>query len=237
VQEGKAVARKLSLVDSIVSLRRITQGMMAFGIALLVAQPAGAALLGLPFALPVIGVGFGDSSGATSYDATTGLFSVVADPTAILLTPGSAPAAITPSLSGEHFELSMRVDHFGGLVSGIPSADMVLVGQTALAGLGSFEGVLLTAEVSAFGYLDAPGSTDYFDFRVRVTGGQLAFLFDGSDGYVLLSSQDSGFAGSFASSFGGGARGNIKATPTVPEPSAALLFAACSALVWTRQRR
>ena len=94
--------------------------------------------------------------------------------------------------------------------------------------------VWLTGEVRAFGHQDGP-IADAFDFRVQVTGGQLAFLFEGADAYVVLGSLESSFAGSFASSFGGGALGNIKVTPSVPEPSAALLFAACLLLV-VRQR-
>lgn len=216
------------------SLLRLAPGLaLAFG--LLAAPSAGAALLGLPFTLPAIGVGFAGSSGSTAYDATTGLFSVVADPTAILLTPSSTPIPVTPTLSGERFELTMRVDSTGALAGSPPGADVLLVGHTALGSLGTFDGVLLTGEVRAFGHQDG-AVADTFDFRIQVTGGQLAFLFEGADAYVLLGSLESSFAGSFASSFGGSALGNIKVTPAVPEPSAALFFAAGLLLIVRQQR-
>lgn len=228
------MALKLFAVDPFVSIRRLAPGLVV-ALGLLAAPPAGAALLGLPWTTPAIGVGFAGSSGATAYDASTGLFSVVADPTAIRLTPGSTPIAVTPTLTGERFELTMRVDASGALAGNPAGADVLLVGHTALGSLGTFDGVLLTGEVRAFGHQDGP-LADSFDFRVQVTGGQLAFLFDGADAYVLLGSLGSSFAGSFASSFGGGALGNIKVTPSVPEPSAALLFAACLLLVVRQQR-
>lgn len=224
-------------------MRRFFTRQRAAGLALAVGvlggQPAGASLLGLPFSLPAIGVGFAGESGTTGFDAATGVLSVLADPTAIQLDPLDAPSLITPNGGIERLALSVVVDALGGLVGGVAGDDLVLEGRTTLYGLGTFNGVLLTAEVLDFGFQNGPGgTTDYFDFRFQVTGGLLAFLFAGADAYVLLTSEASGFGGGFGGDFAGGARGNIKLTPVIPEPASALLIAlGLSGLAFTGRPR
>jgi hypothetical protein len=212
-------------------MRRFFTRRWAAGLALaagvLAGQPAGASLLGLPFSLPAIGVGFAGESGATEFDAATGVLSVLADPTAIQLDPLDAPSLITPNGGIERLALSVVVDALGNLVGGVGGDDLVLQGRTTLFGFGTFSGVLLTAEVLDFGFQNGPGATtDYFDFRFRVTGGLLSFLFAGADAYVLLTSEASNFGGGFGGDFAGGARGNVKLTTVIPEPASALLIAA-----------
>ena len=204
-------------------MRRFLGGMALAGL-LLAAQPAGAALLGLPFSLPAIAVGFAGSAGQTDFDAATGLFSVFAEPTVVQLDPLSPPSLVTPAGGVERFVLSILVDAAVGLIGGTPGDDLLIEGRTTLNGLGTFSGVLLTAEVLEFGFQDGIGSFDSFDFRFRVTGGLLAFLFVVADASVRYVSEDSTFAGSFTESFTGGARGNIKRTPVIPEPGVASLL-------------
>ena len=72
-------------------------------------------------------------------------------------------------------------------------------------------GPLLTGEISQFGFLDSGGSTDRYDFRFTVTGGQLASYWAGKDIGVATTSEFSTFVNDFNVDFHGGAKGQIGA--------------------------
>jgi hypothetical protein len=112
--------------------------------------------------------------------------------------------------------MGMKVDNSGNLTGGISGDDLVVTGQIDTNGDGTFDytGNLLTGEVLQLGYLDGV-TTDSFDFILRPTGGALLSYFAGSNMGVTLSSENSSFAGSFTSSFGGGAKGTIGTVPPV----------------------
>ncbi|MCS7466785.1 hypothetical protein NZK35_09035 [Stieleria sp. ICT_E10.1] len=81
---------------------------------------------------------------------------------------------------------------------------------------GPFDGVLLTGEISDFGFQSTSGSTsDDYDFRITVTGGQLAStFFSGFDIGMIVNSEFSDFDGTFVNDFGG----NEKTTVTPIDP-------------------
>ena len=133
---------------------------------------------------------------ATNYTAATQAFNVTSTPTTIQLTTGgvSVPIATPRAVT-----INIRVDNAGTLIGGVSGDDFVMTGQID----GTFNGTLLTGEILQFGFLNATGTTDTFDFRFRVTGGTLAPLFACQEIGVLLTSENSNFTGSFAVDFRG----------------------------------
>ena len=173
--------------------------------------PAFAALLGVTLSHPLISY---DNQGTTTYDAFTDQFLVDASPLAIRLAPSDPPVLVTPVPGlGETLVINVTVDDTGALTGGAPGNDLLVVGEVNLGALGFFSGVLLTGEVSGFGFQDSGGTTDAYDFTFTVTGGQLAFLYPSAVG-VQLSSAFSDFTGDFTVDFSGEAKGTLGALPT-----------------------
>jgi hypothetical protein len=133
---------------------------------------------------------------ATSYTAAAQAFTVTSTPTTIQLTAGSASV---PIATPRAVTINIRVDNAGNLIGGVSGDDFVMTGQID----GTLNGTLLTGEILQFGFLNATGTTDTFDFRFRVTGGTLAPLFACQEIGVLLTSENSNFTGSFAVDFRG----------------------------------
>ena len=175
-----------------------------------------AALLGVMPAPPQIVF---DNVGTTKYDASSDVLSIDARPIVIRLSAEDPPILITPtSESGEMLAITIVVDDGGALVGGNPDPpgnDLVVIGQVDLGTLGFFSGVLLTGEVVEFGFNDSGVSTDHYDFRFTVTGGQLAFLYEGQDIGVFVESTQSDFSGDFSISFHGEAKGTLGSVPAV----------------------
>ena len=109
------------------------------------------ALLGVQPEAPVV---FYDNQGTVTFDAGTQEFSVQASPTIF--------AGTTQGLFSDPRGLSIRiqVDGSGNLIGGVPGDDLVLTGNLDIDGNGTvdFSGVLLTGEVSGFGFLNVGGT-------------------------------------------------------------------------------
>jgi hypothetical protein len=196
--------------------RRLARlGMLsAAAAALLAPATSSAALLDNTLTFPQLSF---DNQGTTIYDATIDRFTVNASPIAIRLVAGGVPILITPTGSGETFDINVTVDDSGVLVSGVPGDDLVVTGSVNLGGLGAFSGTLLTGEVTAFGFQDSGGTTDFFDFTFSLTGGDLAFLYSPTLA-VSLTSEQSSFTGDFSVDFAGEAKGTLGSTP-IPVPA------------------
>jgi hypothetical protein len=145
-----------------------------------------------------------DSTGQIHYDPTTQAFDLTATPLAY---KGSAPADPTAIIAPASLALHVKVDNSGQLVGGVAGDDLVVTGSIN-DGTINVSGVLLTGEVTDFGFAES-GATDAYDFRFAVTGGALASLFAGKDIGITTTSEHSSFTGSFATAFDGGAKGNI----------------------------
>ena len=106
---------------------------------------------------------------------------------------------------------------FGGDPTG---PDFVLRGKITDPGPGglTYDGTganppLLTGEILQFGFNDGT-IADNFDFRFRVTGGQMAPLYSTKDiGVQVTSDNGNTFAGVFTSNFGGNAKGSLGPIP------------------------
>ena len=162
--------------------------------------------------LPVITY---NNTGTTSYDASTDVFLVNAS-SLILVTPGNPPETIYAVPGGaDDFIIEISVDSSGALVGGSAGDDLLIVGEVTVPGLGTQTGVLLTGEVTGFGFQDSGSTTDNFDFTFDVTGGLLASLYPSKVVGVTLISENSNFDESslyaFTVNFGGGAKGTLGA--------------------------
>jgi len=201
--------------------RKLSRAGLLFAAAIAMAAPvtSPAALLGNTLTFPQLSF---DNQGTTSYSAATDQFVVDASPVAIRLLAGGAPVLITPTAGlGEAFSINATIDDTGTLVGGVPGDDLLVFGDVNLGGLGSFSGVLLTGEITGFGFQDSGGTTDFYDFTFTLTGGQLASLYSPTLG-VSLTSEQSDFAGDFTADFGGEAKGTLGAV--IPIPAAVWLF-------------
>ena len=92
----------------------------------------------------------------------------------------------------------------------------LLVGEIDLDGDNNVDvsGDLLTGTVVEFGYLDATATTDLFDFRVSVTGGELASYYENEDLGVLVQSENANFDGTCTGSTGE-AKGTLGSIPPI----------------------
>jgi len=169
--------------------------------------------------LALLGVGpqieppdiFYDTVSTLSYNAATHVFHSDAAPTSILFTVGARPVLV--QLPKDYW-LNLNVGNDGQFLGGGSNQDLYVEGQVDINrdGVMEYSGVLLTARVTAFGYLEA-GATDQYDFRLIPTGGALMSFFEGEDVGMTMASLNSTFAGSFGVNFTGRAQGVLGAIP------------------------
>jgi hypothetical protein len=169
--------------------------------------------------LALLGVGpqieppdiFYDTGGTLSYNATTHVFHSDATPTSILFAVGSRPVLV--QLPKDYW-LNLNVGNNGQFLGGGTNQDLYVEGQVDVNrdGVMDYSGVLLTARVTAFGYLEA-GATDQYDFRLIPTGGALMSFFEGEDVGMTMTSLNSTFTGNFGVNFTGRAQGVLGAIP------------------------
>ncbi|WP_149498802.1 SdrD B-like domain-containing protein [Roseiconus lacunae] len=173
------------------------------------------ALLGIVPELPVL---YSNQTGSVSYDSATDLFQ--ADATPLWIDDGVTFGFVDQPAS---FDLNFYVDQSGSFVSGVSGDDFVVTGSIDFDFdfVPDVSGVLLTGEVTAFGFADgAPTSTDFYNMRLTATGGALTApittslgdslpaYYAGKDIGISINSEDSSFTGSFDVDFSGGNKAN-----------------------------
>jgi hypothetical protein len=147
-----------------------------------------------------------DANGTVVYDSINDTFDADASPTAITLAAGARPLRITDP---RDFQLRIRVDENGDLLGGVEGPDLLIEGVIDVNRdrIPDYDGVLLTGEIVAFGYLDTGGTQDQYDFRFTPTGGDLMPFFEGKDIGLDMTSLVSTFVGNFSMDFSGGSQG------------------------------
>ena len=162
-----------------------------------------------------------DAQGALAYTAASESFTADAEPTGIALTAGSRPIRI---YDPRDFQINLQVDNSGELIGGVAGDDLYVEGQIDVNrdGIMDYDGILLTGEIQAFGYLDSGGATDQYDFRFTPTGGDLMPFFEGNDIGVDMTSLNSTFTGSFAIDFSGLSQGVLGVIEKLAPPVSSL---------------
>lgn len=192
--------------------------LVATFVALLIGGAAQAALLNLELLLPDVESGFID----VQYDADSDLFT--ASGFALTLDFDGEPPPDEDILDGL-FSLSLFVDE-----NGVPAGGTIEITGSVLD-LGPD---LLTGNITEFGFMDSPGG-EIFEFVFDVTGGDLAPQF-GPLGGVILDAVDSGFGGTFDTSFANSGFSGVADTAPIPEPATGLSLL-MGAAVWQARRR
>jgi hypothetical protein len=172
-----------------------------------------ATLIGLDLIVPDI---TSNSTGKYSYDAGTNLFSSTATPF-IITFDGINFFPIT----GGSYSAKFYVNESGNFSGGVSGIDLTISG-TFTYNSNTYFGVLLTGEVTNFGWLDIPGPYAIFDFSFDATGGALIDFYGGVKGGDVLTSERSTFTGDWNNSHSGK---KVKHdTAPLPEPDTILLF-------------
>lgn len=180
-----------------------------------------AALLGVNVTPPVI-VYANTGSQSTSYNPISQIFTVTTTPSTIKFTATEPTFSI---LTTRSMKIAVQVNNFGTLVGGVTGPDLVISGRVQrIVGTvtNTYIGLLLTGEVTAFGYQDSGTVVDNYDFRFTPTGGLLQSLFQCDHIGVTLVSEGSTFIGSFAVPFNGQSKGTVgledQTPPTITCP-------------------
>ena len=181
---------------------------------LAVATQSFATLLGVSQGYPRI-VYNNINNAALSYNATSQTLTITATPSSSQFSASESLRVIAPPRS---LTIQIQVDNTGALIGGVSGDDLVISGTTTRVVGGvtnTYSGVLLTGEVTAFGFQEV-GASDQYDLRFTPTGGALVSFFNCGDIAIDVVSENSTFADSFAVNFTGRAKGNVGSEDTTP---------------------
>lgn len=179
---------------------------------------ANATLLGLNLGLPDI---LSDSTGIYGYNSYTDTITFGA--TALTVTfDGTIPIFID---SGKYFA-QFNVDNLGNYSGSIPGNDMEIYGNIDIDGDGvdEYSGLLISGNITNFGFLNVPGPYAYFDYTFDVTGGSLAPFYNNGTGGDVVSSECSSFNGNWNVSHGGLKVKHDTAPTSTPTPGTLVLL-------------
>ena len=181
---------------------------------LLMPVGADATLIGVDIALPDI---YSNSTGTYNYNSSTDLFTCTAQASTITFDG----TTLIPITNGS-YSIQFHVDSSGNFSGGV--SDLTISGSFTYNGI-NYSGVLLTGEVTNFGWQNIPG-TKYalFDLTFDSTGGALQGFYAGSGnkGVDIFSSEISNFTGDWNTNHSGK---KVKHdTAPVPEPTTIFLF-------------
>ena len=177
---------------------------------LVAASSAHAALLGLTISDPTIDAAAG---GVIAFNTVARVVTISGTPQLLQqLSPFLFAEFTGTGLDDERLiTIQFKVDANGNFLSGVDGPDLVIKGaiDTDFDGVPNYDGVLLEAEVTQFGFFNgAAGANDRFDLRLTPTGGLLAPLFANRDLAVTVDGEPSvdypnPFAGTFNADFVG----------------------------------
>lgn len=172
-----------------------------------------AALLGLTAGQPTLDF---SGSGMIAYDATTGTVTISGTPTLLSQDDPFIFGEVTGTgVDSENFiTIEFKVDSSGHLVDGTGALTVVGAIDVDFDTIPEYYGVLLQADVDAFGFLDGGVGTDRFDIHLTNITGDLAPIYSelSPSLAVIVDSENSTefptpFNGSFAADFTGQAKG------------------------------
>ena len=177
---------------------------------------ARAVLLGVTVIPPVISY-VSATTTATSYNPVSKIFSVVAPDVSIQFSPTEPVLTVTPP---RNLTINVKVDNTGALVGSVgPGPDLVITGKVTRVVGGTtnvYSGLLLTGQVTAFGYAYVGSGVADFDLRFTPTGGLLQPFYACDHVGITLDSETSTFIGSFTTNFHGQAKGTVGLEDLIP---------------------
>jgi len=178
-----------------------------------------AALLGVTSAEPTLDF---PGSGMIDYNATTGTVTISGTPATLFQNdPFIYGEVLGTGVDDERFiTIEFKVDTLGNVVDGTAALTVKGSIDVDFDSIADYDGVLLQADVDAFGFLEGGASDDVFDLRLTNVTGALALLYAGKDLAVVMNSEISTefptpFSGSFATPFIGQAKGVLGAVDPV----------------------
>ncbi len=182
----------------------------------IVAGSVQAALLGVHVIPPIISYSNAGSL-SLNYNAVSQIFTVTTTPSTI----NFAVTEPTFSVVTPHsMKINIQVDNTGALVGSVgPGPDLVISGRVQrIVGTVTnvYSGLLLTGQITAFGYLYTGTTVDSYDFRFTPTGGLLESFYQCDHIGVALASEGSTFTGFFITNFHGQSKGNVGLEDTIP---------------------
>lgn len=215
--------------------RRLLGSLLVAG-AFAATPQAHAVLLGLTVNEPTIDVAAGS---VITYNSTTGVVTVSGTPQLLQRTlPFLFGEFVGTSSDDEKlFTIQFRLNTSGQFVGGVDGPDLIVKGaiDVNFDGVVDYDGVLLEAEVTQFGFQDgAPGANDRFDIRLGSVTGLMSSLFSGQDLSVSIDSEPSPdypapFADSFVTSWSAPAKAALgTVTPLVADACTLKVEAFCS---------
>jgi len=173
-------------------------------------------------------ISFG-GTGIIEYDPSTQELTLQGEPSNLFRSDPFIDALVTGRSGDEARVLSLRlrVGPAGQFSGGVTGPDLQVLGAVDIDfdGIADFDGVLLEAEVTGFGFRDGGTGDDTFDLRLGTVSGVLAPLFTGKDLAINVTSEVSAefpdaFAGGFATAWQGQAKGVLGAIEPVVQVSA-----------------
>ena len=198
-------------------------------------SPASADLLNIPIALPDIlsnQTGTYEFTGAS--DTTPGRILFQARPLTITF-DGTDLVPIEATTNKQWSYLAeFLVDINGNFAGGVVDEDVMIQGMFEYMGT-TYEGVLLTGEVTNFGFYDVPGPIALFDYTFEVTGGLLAKEF-GPVGVDITIAEFSNFLDDWSTEHSG-SKVKHDTGPPVPIGSTLALFGSGLAGLMVIRRR
>jgi hypothetical protein len=184
-----------------------------------------AALLGLTPGEPTVDFG---GAGIIGFEAATGLVTLSGQPATLFQTEPFLYGEILGTGADDEklITVQFHVDATGNFVSGVDGPDLIVKGaiDVDFDGMADYDGILLEAEVSQFGYENgASGGNDGFDLRFNSVGGVLAPLYGSNELALNVISEASTefltpFGGDFSANFVGQAKGLLGATVPANPP-------------------
>lgn len=178
-----------------------------------------AALLGVATSEPTLDF---SGSGMIDYNATTGIVTISGTPATLFQNdPFIYGEVLGTGVDDERFiTIEFKVDTLGNVVDGTAALTVKGSIDTNFDSVADYDGVLLQADVDAFGFQEGGASDDVFDLRLTNVTGALAPLYAGKDLAVVVNSENSTefptpFSGGFAANFTGQAKGVLGAVDPV----------------------
>ena len=203
-------------------MKKITAVLLATLLGMLmVVGGASASLIGLDLGFPDI---LSNTSGDYYYDSSSQLFTTDAEALHITFDGMNLIDIDDSTCHVASYAAAFYVDNSGNFAGGVAGNDLEIYGKFTY-GSTTYDGLLLSGEVTNFGWQDLVGKYAMFDFTFNFTAGLLSDFYPGSviGGDVFLA-ENSNFAGNWCVDHSSVYGVKHDTAPIIPEPASMMLF-------------